>query len=153
MSPAVGDPHLARALARALLVLRITLGLFVLQWGVEKFVVPQSTVAIWSYFYGVAIPPAAGYVFGAAEIAIAICLLLGLFRTAAYSAALGLHAVTVLVSWRQLLQPWADPVNHLFIASVPVLGALVALVLLRHWDRLAIPWASGAERRGALDLR
>ena len=25
--------------------------------------------------------------------------------------------------------------NHLFIASVPVLGALIALFLLRHWDR------------------
>jgi hypothetical protein len=25
--------------------------------------------------------------------------------------------------------------NHLFIASVPVLGGLLALFLLRHWDR------------------
>jgi hypothetical protein len=27
------------------------------------------------------------------------------------------------------------PVNHLFMAGVPVLGALVALSLLRQWDR------------------
>jgi hypothetical protein len=57
--------------------------------------------------------------------------------TVAYGAALALHAVTVLVSWRQLLHPWADPVNHLFIASIPVLGGLIALFLLRHWDRPA----------------
>jgi uncharacterized membrane protein YphA (DoxX/SURF4 family) len=139
MKNAAGDDGLGRALAGALLALRITLGLFLLQWGLEKLVVPQSNVAIWSHFYGVAIAPGLGYVFGAAEIAIALCLFLGLFRTAAYGAALALHAVTVLVSWRQLLQPWADPVNHLFIASVPVLGALVALFLLRHWDRPAIP--------------
>jgi hypothetical protein len=82
-------------------------------------------------------------VFGAAEIAIALCLFLGLFRTVAYGGALALHAVTVLVSWRLLLQPWADPVNHLFIASVPVLGALIALFLLRHWDRAALVWPSG----------
>jgi putative oxidoreductase len=132
---ASGDDGLARALTWALLVLRLTLGVFLLQWGVEKFVVPQSTVAIWSHFYGIAIGPVVSYVFGAAEIAIALCLFLGLFRTAAYGAALGLHVVTVLVSWRPLLQPWSDPVNHLFIASVPVLGALVALFLLRHWDR------------------
>jgi putative oxidoreductase len=53
----------------------------------------------------------------------------------AYGAALGLHTVTLLVSWRELLNPWGDPINHLFIASVPVWGAFVALFLLRHWDR------------------
>lgn len=129
------DEALTKALSRALLVLRITLGLFLLQWGVEKFVVPQNTVAIWRYFYGLNIPQTLGYVFGAVEVAIAACLFLGLFRSAAYGAALALHAVSVFVSWRQLLDPWGDAANHLFIASVPVLGALIALFLLRHWDR------------------
>ena len=129
------DEALAQALFRALLVLRVTLGLFLLQWGVEKFVVPQNTVAIWGYFYGLNVPQALGYLFGAVEIAIAGCLFLGLFRTATYGAALALHTVSVLVSWRQLIDPWGDPANHLFIASIPVLGALIALFLLRHWDR------------------
>lgn len=123
------------SLRYALLALRITLGLFLLQWGVEKFVVPQSTTAIWGYFYGISLPQAAGYLFGVVEIAIALCLFLGAFRTIAYGAALALHAVTVLVSWRQLLDPWGTDVNHLFIASLPVLGALLALFLLRRWDR------------------
>jgi putative oxidoreductase len=129
------DDALTQALSRAPLVLRITLGLFLLQWGVEKFVVPQNTVAIWSYFYGLNVSQTLGYVFGAVEIAIAGCLFLGLFRTVAYGAALALHAVSVLVSWRQLLDPWGDAMNHLFIAGVPVLGALIALFLLRRWDR------------------
>jgi uncharacterized membrane protein YphA (DoxX/SURF4 family) len=129
------DKARMQALSHALLVLRLTLGLFLLQWGVEKFVVPQSTVAIWGYFYGLNVPQALGYVFGAIEIAIAGCLFLGVLRTAAYGAALALHAVSVLVSWRQLLDPWGDAANHLFIASVPVLGGLIALFLLRHWDR------------------
>ena len=129
------DNALLQTLRYALLALRITLGLFLLQWGVEKFVMPQSNVAIWDYFYGLAIPQVLGYVFGAIEIAIAICLFLGAFRTVAYGAALVLHVVTVVVSWRQLFDPWGDPVNHLFIASVPVLGGLIALFLLRRWDR------------------
>jgi putative oxidoreductase len=94
------DEPLAQALSRALLVLRITLGLLLLQWGVEKFVVPQNTVAIWSHFYGLNVPQTLWYVFGAVEIAIAGCLFLRLLPTAAYGAALALHAVTVLVSWR-----------------------------------------------------
>jgi putative oxidoreductase len=129
------DETLTQALSRALLVLRITLGLFLLQWGVEKVVVPQNTVAIWGYFYGLNVPQTLAYLFGVLEIAIAACLFLGLFRTAAYGAALALHAVSVLVSWRQLLDPWGDPANHLFVAGIPVLGALIALFLLRHWDR------------------
>ncbi len=131
----MNDETLARTLPRALLVLRITLAVFLLQWGVEKFVVPQNTVAIWNFFYGLDVSAALGYVFGAVEIALAVCFFLRLFRTVAYGTALALHAVSVLVSWRQLVDPWGDPANHLFIASVPVLGALIALFLLRHWDR------------------
>ena len=133
------DDALARALPRALLALRVTLGLFLLQWGVEKFVVPESTVGIWGHFYGIDVSPTLGYVFGAVEIAIAACLFLGRFLTVAAGAALVLHAVTVLVSWRQLLDPWGDPVNHLFVASIPVLGGFIALFLLRHWVRSPPP--------------
>jgi putative oxidoreductase len=138
MQPVMKDEALARSLTWALLALRITLGLFLLQWGVEKFLVPQSNAMIWTHFYGVSLPALLGYLFGAVEIAIALCLFLGVLRTPAYGAALALHAVTVAVSWRPLLHPWADPISHLFIASVPVLGALIALFLLRHWDRAAL---------------
>jgi putative oxidoreductase len=131
----MADDALSKALFRAQLALRITLGLFLLQWGVEKFVVPQSNIVIWSHFYGVDVPQALGYVFGAAEIAIALCMILGLFRTVVYGAALILHTITVLVTWRQLSDPWGDPINHLFTAGVPVLGGFLALFLLRHWDR------------------
>jgi uncharacterized membrane protein YphA (DoxX/SURF4 family) len=124
-----------QVLRRALLALRLTLGLFLLQWGIEKFVVPSNTTAIWGYFYGLSVPATLGYAFGVAEIAIAVCLVLGLYRTVSYGTAMVLHAVTVAVSWRQLIDPWGGDANHLFVASVPVLGAFVALFLLRQWDR------------------
>jgi len=129
------DDALSKTLFRALLVLRITLGVFLLQWGVEKFVVPESNAFIWSHFYGLNVSQVLGYLFGVGEIAIAVLMILGLFRTIVYGAAMILHAVTVLVTWRQLIDPWGDPINHLFIAGVPVLGGFVALFLLRHWDR------------------
>lgn len=133
------DELLAHAVGRALLLLRFSLGLFLLQWGIEKFVVPGNTPAIWGYFYGFSIPQVMAYVFGVVEISIALCLFLGLFRTVAYGAAVLLHAVSVVVSWRQLIDPWGDPANHLFIAAIPVLGGFIALFLLRHWDRALIP--------------
>ena len=131
------EESLNRNLRPALLILRITIGIFLLQWGVEKFVVPQSTVAIWGHFYGLNVSATLSYVFGVIEIVLAICLFLGLFRTIIYGAVAALHAVSVIVSWRYLLDPWGTEFNHLFIASVPVLGAMVALFLLRHWDRSA----------------
>jgi putative oxidoreductase len=123
------------AITRAILVLRLTLALFLLQWGVEKFVMPGNTPMIWGYFYGFSIPQVSAYVFGVIEIVLAICLALGLFPTVAYGASAALHAVTVVVSVPVLTRPFADPINHLFIASVPVLGAFVALFLLRKLDR------------------
>ncbi len=123
------------AVRRSLLVLRATLGLFLLQWGAEKFVVPMNTPAIWGYFYNANIPVEAAYVFGVVEIALAICFFLGVLRTVAYGAGVMLHAVSVVVSWRQLIDPWGDSANHLFVAGVPVLGAFVVLFLLRRWDR------------------
>ena len=77
-----------------MLVLCITLGVFLLQWGVEKFVVPQNTVAIWGYFYGLSVSQTLDYAFGVTEIAIAGGLFLGAFRTVAYGAALPLHAAS-----------------------------------------------------------
>jgi putative oxidoreductase len=129
---------LTQALSRALLVLRLTLGLFLLQWGVEKFVVPQDTVAIWGYFYGLNVPQTLGYLFGAAEIALAGCLFLGLCHTAAYGAALALHTISVLVSWRQLLAPWSDPMNHL-LADPAKFEAEWATNETHRWDVLDAP--------------
>jgi putative oxidoreductase len=129
------DTATKESLRPALLALRITLGIFLLQWGAEKFVMPEMTVGIWGHFYGMSIPRALGYLFGVVEIALALCLFFGLFRTLAYGAATALHAVSVIVSWRQLIDPWGDPINHLFIAGLPVLGAFLALFLMRNYDR------------------
>lgn len=124
----------------ALLVLRMGLAIFFAQWGVEKFVAPESTAGIFAYFYGMAVPTAVGYLFGAAEVILALCLAAGAFKTVAFGAATIIHAVSVMVAWQPLLHPWSDPVNHLFIAGVPVLAACVALFLAREHDTLSVRW-------------
>jgi putative oxidoreductase len=130
---------------QALLVLRVTLALFFAQWGVEKFVKPEAAASIFDHFYGLHISALVSYLFGAVEVVLAAALLLGIAKTITYGALIALHGVSVAVSWRQLLHPWGAPANHLFIASVPLLGALVALFLLRERDTLSL--APGAMRR------
>jgi len=56
-----------RRVAAALLILRISLGIFLLQWGVEKFVIPEAAIRIGQNFYGVALSGIIVVILGAAE--------------------------------------------------------------------------------------
>jgi uncharacterized membrane protein YphA (DoxX/SURF4 family) len=122
----------------ALAVLRVSLGVFLLLWGVEKFVIPEVTVQIWGGFYGVGLAAALVPLVGALESALALAITVGLWRRATYGLGLLLHAVSVAATWRQLLDPWGlrsgGAPNHLFLAGVPVLAAFLALYLLRDRD-------------------
>jgi uncharacterized membrane protein YphA (DoxX/SURF4 family) len=122
----------------ALAVLRVSLGVFLLLWGVEKFVIPEVTVQIWGGFYGVGLAAALVPLVGALESALALAITVGLWRRATYGLGLLLHAVSVAATWRQLFDPWGlrsgGAPNHLFLAGVPVLAAFLALYLLRDRD-------------------
>ncbi len=127
-----------RAIAWALAMLRISLGGFLLLWGLEKFFIPQTTVSIWSRFYLIDIGQAAPYVIGALEVLLSIAIIIGLWRRWSYGIGLVLHTISVVSTWKQLLDPWGLYLNerpqHLFLAGVPVLAAFAALYLLRDWD-------------------
>lgn len=143
-------------LALALLLLRLALGVFLLQFGVEKFVVPATTTAIFRNFYGLAVDGLLPAGLGAAQVALALALLAGVLPRYSYGLAMLLHAVTTLVTLPRLIAPWNPVGNHLFIAGVPVLAAFVALFLLREADLWTLPRllgraaAPGGGRRGAV---
>jgi len=124
--------------ALALLILRLTLALFFFQWGMEKFLHPEYTASIAKYFYGMEITSWVAPLVGIVQLLLVAGLLTGLFKRLTYGIATLMHGITVAVSWRQLLDPYGPaegvPFHHLFIASVPVLGACLALYLMRHLD-------------------
>jgi putative oxidoreductase len=122
----------------ALAILRVSLAAFLLLWGVEKFVIPEVTVRIWGTFYGASIGRAMVPFLGSFEAALAIAIGLGLWRRVSYGLGAIVHGISVLSTWRQLVDPWGllsgGPPNHLFLAGVPVLAGFVALYLLRARD-------------------
>jgi len=69
---------------------------------------------------------------GALEILLAVAILAGLWKTLSYGLGLALHAVSTLVTYRELLAPFGE--NHLFLAAIPALAAFIALFLLRRHD-------------------
>ena len=122
----------------ALVLLRAGLGYFLLVWGVNKFLTPKQTVAIWAYFYGVDIDVLFAHAFGIGETMVAIAITLGLWRRASYGAGLLIHAVTIVIVFEHLAAPFiiedGFPVNRSYAVSVPVLMGFAALYLLRRYD-------------------
>ena len=129
-------PPADKRVAAALLILRFFLGIFLLQWSIEKLILPSAAIRIAQGFYGLALPTGASYALGVAELVLSLALLFGAFRTISYGLSLLVHTVTVLVSWRQLFDPWglAKVGNHLWISTWPTWGGFAALFLLREWD-------------------
>jgi uncharacterized membrane protein YphA (DoxX/SURF4 family) len=127
-----------RTLALALAILRISLGLFLLIWALEKFVVPQGTVSIWKSFYSIDIGSTIPYIVGVLETLLALAITVGLWRPVSYGLGLAFHAISVAATWKQLLDPWGlylfERPQHLFLAGVPVLAGFVVLYLLRNAD-------------------
>ncbi len=133
-------PATDKTAAIALLILRFFLGIFLLQWSLEKLIVPNAAIRIAQSFYGVSLPTGASYALGIAELVLALALLLGAFRTISYGLSLIVHTITVIVSWRQLFDPWgfAQVGNHLWISTWPTWGAFMALYLLRFRDAYSV---------------
>jgi hypothetical protein len=119
----------------SLAILRISIGIFFLVWSIEKIIAPELAQKVFKNFYFSEISPGVSVIIGMIQTLIVLAFIAGLFKTFSYGAVLGMHTVSVLSTYQQLLNPYQSP-NHLFWAGIPVLGALVALFILRKSDRL-----------------
>jgi putative oxidoreductase len=122
----------------ALFILRLGLGVFLLLFGIDKLVAPETTVEVFAQFYGLIVSHGMVYGAGALEILLGLAFLVGLWKTLSYGLGLLLHAVSTLATYHELLSPFGT--NHLFLAAVPVLAAFIALFQLRRHDTL---WSAG----------
>lgn len=129
-------------LATALLILRLSLGLFLLLWALEKFILPQTTEQIWSNFYQIPISGAIVTILAILQTLLAIAFIVGFLRSITYGIALGINGITFISTWRQLLDPWGlasgAAINHLFLAGIPVLAGFITLYILHPWDTWSI---------------
>ena len=129
-------------LATALLILRLSLGVFLLLWALEKFILPQTTAEIWASFYKIPISGAIITILAILQTLLAIAFIVGFLRSITYGIALGINAITFISTWQQLLDPWGlasdSSINHLFLAGIPVLAGFIALYILHPWDRWSL---------------
>lgn len=124
-----------RTIANSLFLLRLVLGLFLLQWTIEKFVKPEVTARIFETFYFIDIGPEYAWVFGVPQLIIVLAFLAGFLPTVSYGLCFAMHLISTLSTWQRLIDPF-EGVNHLFTAAVPVLAAFWVLFALRDRDTL-----------------
>ncbi|MBL1432129.1 MAG: hypothetical protein COC09_08640 [Gammaproteobacteria bacterium] len=125
----------------ALLLLRLSLGGFLLLWGIDKLLAPFASVVIFKRFYGLSISSTLAIIAGVFELALALAIIVGLYKIFSYGLGLLLPGTSVVVTHKQWLLPFDE--KHLFIAALPILGAFIVLFLLRDADNL---WSLDAWR-------
>lgn len=137
-------------------ILRIGMGVFLIDWGLDKWFATEGSVGIFSHFYGVDVGAVLVRTFGAAEVLLGLLLAVGLFRIATAWIQLVVNGVSTLASWKQILDPWGvlgltDGGAHLFLASIVITAASIVLVLNARDDRWTLDraWRGGGGQWGA----
>jgi len=123
-------PALSIRQQRALLALRISLGLLMLVWGADKLVNPEHGIKVAARFYfGVPSSRAMMPVLGALQCLLGVLVIAGVRRRITFGALTVITGITLFGVWRSVLDPWGwwmAGTNALFFPSLIVFaGALV----------------------------
>ncbi len=131
----------------SLLLLRVSLGLLMLIWGVDKLVNVRHGLEVSRHFYFGAFDSAPLLqAFGVAQMALGALVVLGVARRVVYPALLAITGVTLLGVWRSVVDPWGwwlEGANVLFYPSLIIFAGSLALWAFRDEDRLGV----GSRRR------
>ena len=122
--------------AKSLLLLRISLGLLILWWGVDKIINTGHSAKVAEIFYFGFLSGTGMLKFlGALQILIGALTIVGYKRNIAYPAVLAITVITALAVWKSIIDPWGlflEGTNVLFHPSL--ITAAAALVLMAFMD-------------------
>jgi len=126
----------SKSLKKALFSLRLGVFIVMFMWTLDKFVNPEHTAKVFSFYYkldGVSVGIA--YAIGALQMALVLSFLIGFKKKISYGIIFALHLVSTLSAYNMYLNPWG-PKNLLFFAAWPMLAAIYALYIMRDEDTL-----------------
>lgn len=126
----------------ALLLLRISVGLLIVWWGLDKIVNPAHGLAVSDRFYGGLLTwPALMPIFGGVQIAAGLLFMVGLFRRVVDPVVLLINAGTMVGVWRSIVDPWGwvlEGTNALFYPSLTIFAASLLLLAIRSEETLVL---------------
>lgn len=140
----------------SLLLLRLGTGLLLVVWGALRIVSPAAGPGLADKYYGGLMnSPAVQLGFGAAEVALGLLVVLGLFRRIVYVAQALILVPGTLLLWRYLLDPLGlylldkESSQILFFPSLTVAGAAFVLLAFLDEDRWSLDRQLAGRRASA----
>lgn len=127
---------------KSLLFLRVSIGLLMVLWGIDKLVNVEHGIAVSDGFYGgVFSAPVLLQAFGVLQILLGLGVILGLARRLLYPLLLLITGVSVLGVWKSIVDPWGwvlEGSNVLFYPSLIIFAGSLVLWAFRDEDTLAL---------------
>ncbi len=128
--------------ANTLLLLRVSLGLLMLIWGVNKLLDVHHGLLVSQHFYLGAFNSAMLLqAFGVVQMALGALIVVGLGRRVAYPLLLAVTGVTLLGVWKSVVDPWGwylKGANVLFYPSLIIFAGSLVLWAFQDEDRLVV---------------
>ncbi|MEX2531858.1 MAG: hypothetical protein WD960_13905 [Gemmatimonadota bacterium] len=126
----------------SLVLLRVSVGLLILYWGLDKIVNVEHAVSVSDGFYlGLFSIPLLLQVWGGFQTLVGLFTVLGLYRIVAYPLVIAMNTVSLLGVWRSIVDPWGwflEGSNVLFFPSLAIFAASLLLWATRDEDSLAL---------------
>jgi putative oxidoreductase len=126
----------------ALLFLRVSIGLLVLLWGIDKIVDPEHAIRVSDNFYlGLLSLPSLLPLLGIGQVAVALLAMAGLFRRFVDPMILLINLGSLLGVWRSIVDPWGwvlEGTNVLFFPSLIVVAGCLVLIAFQDEERFVL---------------
>jgi len=133
--------------AKSLLLLRISLGLLMVVWGLDKVLnTAHGTAVADAFYFGILSGATPIKILGFLQVALGGLTILGLLRKIAYPAVLIVTAITALAVWKSIIDPWGwflEGTNALFFPSFIVAAGAWVLMAFQDEDTLSIDHKRG----------
>ncbi len=129
--------------AASLLILRVSLGLLILIWGVNKIINTGHAAAVSKGFYlDLFSQPVVLQAFGVLQSIVAIAIIVGFMRRFTYPVLIALAGITLIAVWRSIIDPlgliFAEGTNVLFFPSFTVFAGSLVLLAFKEEDTLSL---------------
>ena len=128
--------------AWSLFLLRVSTGLLLVFWGLDKLVNVEHSLRVAERFYlGVGATTWFLNAFGVIEILLGILVVVGIWRRFTYPAMLAILTVSGLSVWKSIVDPWGwvfEGTNALFYPSLIIFAGALVLWGFREQDKIAL---------------
>lgn len=137
--------------AIALLLLRATTGALLIIWGMIKIAAPEAAIGVSDKYYQSFLSAKEIQMgLGAAEAALGVLVILGLFRAIAYPLQTLVLGLGLAAIWKYIADPFGmylltqETAQVLFFPSTTVFAATLILLAFKDYDTLSADTLRGA---------